>query len=156
MTKSLLKALKCVVAESVRTIKKDALDKDKSCGIISTYRQDQSHEANRSSLTSLRDQAQGLGFECELLKGYWEEDGEELGEEQSIFLVAESGSAQDLLAFLSENAEKFLQDGFLFRNEGEEITQLHLDGEVQGLGKFREGRFGEFYSKIKGKPFTFV
>lgn len=152
---SVIKALKYVVAKSARTIQVDATDIHKSCGIISTYKIDQSDESNRSSLTSLKSAAESLGFDCTMLKGYWTEDGK-TAEEQSIFIVAESGEAEDLLDFLAENAAKFDQEGFVYRPEGDEFTQLHLGDKIQGLGKFRQGRFGDFYSKIKGKPFTFV
>ena len=149
---ALMTALWKIVANR---IEEDALDTNKSCGVVSTYRLDQSDQANQSCLTGLQELAEGLGFEVSFLKGFWSE-GEDRFEEQSLFLVADPGDSEDLFEFLQDASDIHAQDGFLFRPEGEKITQYHSEEGVEDLGEFHLGRFGDFYSKIKGKPFTFV
>jgi len=95
----------------------------------------------------------GLGYIR--LQGYGQEldeDGKEIvTKEPSLFIP------KITLEVAKRLMDKYDQYGIIYSGPeyGGKLVLLYSDGETEDMGDFHPMKIAEFYSKLKGKPFTF-
>lgn len=137
-------------------------DTSRAFGIISAHDQNQQISTNLDRNFNLAKFADKEGFEYVWLEGHWSSQNGTEHEESSLFIIAKSGDNEKLFNFLHKHAKAAGQEGFIFRNENDDIVTLNFtNGETKKVGKYQPNKLGDFYSRIaggrhKGKTFIFA
>lgn len=147
---------------------------NKSFGIITAFRGEYTNAINQERNRELINDLRHRGFSVSLrLKGYFKENYKTPQEkdvrETSFLIFAKQGINGDmgkhLLGVLKKLGEKYNQDSILFKPVDEDDAYLYGTsptssypeyGKVEAIGKFRPEYIGEFYSRMRGKPFVFT
>ncbi len=130
--------------------------KNKSFGIITAFRKGNKPEINNKNNEKLEHIIRSWGYGFIVLKGYGNERDKEGNVKQVIewsFWVNGITKEQIIKA-----GKKFEQDFVLYAgpDTGGKVTGIDLGDEIEtDLGEFHPMKIGQFYSKIKGKPFVF-
>jgi hypothetical protein len=102
------------------------------------------------------------GYGVTSVNGAWLENGEKEVKENSFFVVdlLDKGTLKRDLMRLGEKYEQdgviFIKDGLVYLIGTNDCPDAYPGyGNVDKLGKSKFGKSGEFYTKIKGRPFVF-
>ena len=144
--------------------------KNKPIGMITAFRGGNTLQKNRALNKNLAADIRSNGFGFVKLIGRYIEDYDEKDktkgtpvDEASFFVIGNEGQSGQLKGVLKKLGKKYKQDSVFFKSDENDIGVLigtNTDGwpgmgVVKKVGKFRPQRVGEFYSKMRGKTFTF-
>lgn len=128
----------------------------RSFGIISAYRRDKERNENKERNKVLEQMIRSWKYGFVDLKGYGNERDEKGVWNQVVewsFWV--NGITKDQI---KKAGNKFDQDAVIYAgpDTGGKVMIIDLKNGIENnIGKFHPMKIGEFYSKIKGKPFVF-
>lgn len=132
-----------------------AVDSGDSWAMLTSWRGDQDVNKNNSDFRELRTilRASDLGFIP--LEGVGQEvdangDVKEVTE-PSLFIP------KITLDFAKKLMRKYRQDAIVYSGPetGDKPKLVWASGTMENVGEFRPGQISQFYSRVRGKPFTF-
>jgi len=117
--------------------------------ILTSWRGDESDEENQKNFTELKAILRGKSVKYIELEGVGqEEEGPAI--EPSLFVI---GLSEDEAVQIMK---KYKQFAVVVGKKGSDKGELvEKSGKRTQLGKFTPGQTGEFFSRVKGKPFIF-
>jgi hypothetical protein len=147
---------------------------ERNIGMLTAYRgrYPVSENRKRNALLQADIRAAGFGFfrvEGHYIEGYGSEVSKDV-KEQSFLVIGEKGDDNGKLkGFLKKCGAKYNQDSVFYKsfdNKGMLIGTQSKDedgntvdfpgfGKEYTVGEFHPMKMGQFYSKMKGKPFVF-
>lgn len=125
-----------------------------SWAILTSYREVNSPSKNNQNFKELKSLIRSMDLGFIQLAGVGQEEDEEGNVEQvkepSLFIPNITKKSAKKLS------DKYNQWGFIYSGPetNDKIVLVSIDGEEQ-IGSFHPNKIAQFYSKIKGKPFTF-
>jgi hypothetical protein len=127
----------------------------KSWGIVTSYRDSKSKEDNEKTFSELKARVRGLGYGFFVLQGVGQEEDEKGNirptTEPSLFIPKITQQQ------IKELADQYEQWGYVYSGpEIDDKMALILKDKTTYLSKFSPSAISDFYSKVKGKRFTFV
>jgi hypothetical protein len=125
-------------------------------GIMTAFQRGATFADNMTALIRLAYEVHSAGYGYTFLDGHYTySDTGEPAEERSLFIVgSDSGN---LKGALKQWATTYGQESVLFKPTGESAAYLlYASGQMERLGEFHPNRLGAFYSKVRGRPGSFV
>lgn len=148
---------------------------NRNVGIISAFRGRYTKRENLARSAKMEGEIRGAGFgfyrlEGHYIEGYGSEKEKDV-HERSIFVIGKEGEdSGNLKGLLMKLGAKYNQDSILFKphndkkayligtqsknEDGEPVSFPGLGNSVS-VGEFKPMKMGEFYSRMKGRPFVF-
>ena len=132
-----------------------AVESGDSWAMLTSWRGDQDVNKNKSDFRELRTilRASDLGFIP--LEGV----GQEIDSEGNVVEAVEPSLfiPKITLDFAQKLMRKYRQDAIVYSGPetGEKPKLVWANGNMESIGEFRPGQISQFYSRIRGKPFTF-
>lgn len=147
---------------------------ERNIGIVTAFRGRYTKQENLKRNAQLRNdiRAAGYGFytiEGHYIEGYGSEASKDV-KEQSFLVIGDKGDDSGRLkGFLKKVGAKYNQDSIFYKKfddtavligtqskdeDGNSVTFPGKNTEFS-VGKFQPMKMGQFYSKMKGKPFVF-
>lgn len=148
---------------------------NRNVGAISAFRGRYTLSENRTRNAKLASDIRSAGFGYYKMEGHYIEgyktDKQKDVHEEAFFIIGDEGNDNGKLkGFLRKAGARYNQDSVLYKafnnknailigtqsadEDGNPVTFPGLGKEVS-VGEFKPMRMGEFYSKMKGKSFTF-
>lgn len=142
------------------TAYRDARD----CGKGDKYTKKEKQQRNKSLLAKLQNKRYDVtSLKGSYIENYKTKDAKEVGEH--VFFVVDSKDKGDLKKDLKYWGEEFEQDSILYIPKGGEngflIGTNHCPNGYPGYGVIKKlnnpifGESGEFFTRVKGRPFVF-
>ena len=139
---------------------------DRNVGMISAHRGDKDYKQNRNNTLSLKAKLLSDGFDVTKIFGsyienYGSENEQEVTEES--FFVVETDKSPSVFEKLPQYGNLYDQDSVFLKPAGEKGYLLGTSnrpdafppkGEKVVVGSPVMGQEGEFFSKVKNRPFT--
>ena len=147
---------------------------ERNIGIVTAFRGRYTKQENLKRNAQLRNdiRAAGYGFytiEGHYIEGYGSEASKDV-KEQSFLVIGDKGDDSGRLkGFLKKAGAKYNQDSIFYKKfddtavligtqskdeDGNAVTYPGKNTEFT-VGKFQPMKMGQFYSKMRGKPFVF-
>lgn len=144
----------------------------KNIGIVSAFRSAYGKKENMRRTRELQNDLDGAKLRYVKLIGHYTEDSQDSPSKEISFLVFADNDADDkeLEQMMKELGAKYNQDSIIFKpfdsesatligtsshdEDGKKIDFPGHGKEVE-LGRFTPDKMGEYYSKMKGRPFVF-
>ncbi len=142
--------------------------KERNIGMITAHRGVHTPEENKERNELLKADIKDNGYGYKHVKGVYVENHGKADakpvEEHSFLVIGKKGNDSGALkGFLKKHGTKYDQDSILHKAHDDD--DAHLIGtndtgypgkdKEANVGKFHPDRAGEFYSKLKGKDYTF-
>lgn len=134
------------------------------CGKGKEYTKKENLQRNKSLLAKLQNKRYGVtSVKGSYIENFGTKDAKEVGE--NVFFVVDLQDNGNLLKDLQKLGEEFEQDSILFIPKGGTKSELHETNKcklgypgykkIQRFTKRSLGDKGEFFTKVKGRPFIF-
>lgn len=147
---------------------------ERNIGIVTAFRGRYTVQENRKRNAQLQNDIRSAGFgfykvEGHYIEGYGSEQSKDVHEEAFLVIGDKGQDAGRLKGFLKRMGSKYNQDSILYKSFDDKAVLIGTQSkdeegnsvEFPGLGvEFSVGTFqpmkiGQFYSKMKGRPFVF-
>ena len=147
---------------------------ERNIGIITAFRGRYTKQENMKRNAQLRNdiRAAGYGFytaDGHYIEGYGSEASKDVKEQVFLVIGDKGDDSGRLKGFLKKAGAKYSQDSIFYKKfddtsvligtqskdeDGNSVTFPGMNTEVS-VGKFNPMKIGQFYTKMKGKPFVF-
>jgi hypothetical protein len=138
--------------------------KARDCGKGERYTYKENKQRTKSLLAKLQAKRYNVtSVRGSYIENYKSKDAEEVGE--NVFFVVDQNDRGNLLKDLKKLGTEFDQDSILFIHKGGLKGELHGTnkcpngypgwGKVEKYSERKMGHEGEFFTRIKGRPFMF-
>lgn len=133
-----------------------ATDITRPIGIMTAFQSGRTERDNMDALAKLAGDIQSAGYGYFYLDGHYTHESGEPVDERSIFIVGNRGDDGNLKGQLRQWRERYGQESVLYRPMGQTTAYLLFANSEQSIGEFHPNRLGDYYSRLRSRPGTFV